>query len=114
MIAILSSYTELLNKLTIDEKTKTIKKTMEDARKESTMYEEKYADKIIIFEKLRKIKSEILEDDIKKELNNNPHLYSIPEINEINHVMHEEIDTIKSLKRKLASNNNGDTHYNLK
>ena len=53
MIAILSSYTELLNKLTIDEKTKTIKKTMEDARKESTMYEEKYADKIIIFEKLR-------------------------------------------------------------
>ena len=66
MISILSSYTELLNKLTIDEKTKTIKKTMEDARKESTMYEEKYADKIISFEKLRKIKSEILEDDIKK------------------------------------------------
>ena len=51
---------------------------------------------------------------LKKELNNNPHLYSIPEINEINHVIHEEIDTIKSLKRKLSSNNNEDTHYNLK
>ena len=39
MIAILSSYTELLNKLDIDEKTKTNNKTMEDVRKESTMYE---------------------------------------------------------------------------
>ena len=76
------------------------------------MYEEKYAETIIIFEKLRKIKSEILKDDNKKELNNNPHLYSTPEINEINHVIHEEIDTIKSLKRKLLSNE--DTHYNLK
>ena len=78
------------------------------------MYEEKYAETIIIFEKLRKIKSEILKDDNKKELNNNPHLYSTPEINEINHVIHEEIDTIKSIKRKLSSNNNEDTHYNLK
>ena len=76
------------------------------------MYEEKYAETIIIFEKLRKIKSEILKDDNKKELNNNPHLYSTPEINETNHVIHEEIDTIKSLKRKLLSNE--DTHYNLK
>ena len=76
------------------------------------MYEEKYANTIIIFEKLRKIKSEILKDDNKKELNNNPHLYSTPEINEINHVIHEEIDTIKSLKRKLSSNE--DTPYNLK
>ena len=32
MIAILSSYTELLNKLDIDEKTKTINKTMEGLR----------------------------------------------------------------------------------
>ena len=39
MIAILSSYTELLIKLEIDEKTKTNHKTMEDVRKESTMYE---------------------------------------------------------------------------
>ena len=76
------------------------------------MYEEKYANTIIIFEKLRKIKSEILKDDNKKELNNNPHLYSTPEINEINHVIHEEIDTIKSLIRKLSSNE--DTPYNLK
>ena len=56
MIAILSSYTELLNKLDIDKKTKTINKTMEDVRKESTMFEEKYVDTIIIFEKLLKNK----------------------------------------------------------
>ena len=56
MIAILSSYTELLNKLDIDKKTKTINKTMEDVRKESTMFEEKYVDTIIIFGKLLKNK----------------------------------------------------------
>ena len=56
MIAILSSYTELLNKLDIDKKTKTINKTMEDVRKESTMFKEKYVDTIIIFEKLLKNK----------------------------------------------------------
>ena len=56
MIAILSSYTELLNKLDIDKKTKTNNKTMEDVRKESTMFEEKYVDTIIIFEKLLKNK----------------------------------------------------------
>ena len=39
MIAILNSYTELLIELDIDEKTKTNNKTMEDVRKESTMYE---------------------------------------------------------------------------
>ena len=63
-----------------------------------------------------------IKDDIKKELNNNSHLYSIPEINEINHMIREDnedekINTIKelqSLKKQLSSSNNEDSNYSLK
>ena len=86
MIALLNSYIEFRHGLDENEKIKAITRTNKDVRKESVMYEEKYADTIIAFVKLRKIKSDILNDD-----NGNPHLYSIPEVDSEN----EEIDTIK-------------------
>ena len=63
-----------------------------------------------------------IKDDIKKELNNNSHLYSIPEINEINHMIREDnedekintIKELKSLKKQLSSSNNEDSNYSLK
>ena len=116
MIALLSGYKELLNKLDKDEKIECITKTMKDVRKESTLYEEKYADTIIAFKKLREIKSKILENSIEEEISGS-HLYSIPEIdNEDNmdHVLYspmldDEDDTIKelkSLKKKVTTTNN--------
>ena len=86
MIALLNSYIAFWNGLDENEKVKTITRTIKGVRKESVMYEEKYADTIIAFVKLRKIKSDILNDD-----NGNPHLYSIPKVDSEN----EEIDTIK-------------------
>ena len=63
-----------------------------------------------------------IKDDIKKELNNNSHLSSIPEINEINHMIREgnedekinAIKELKSLKKQLSSSNNEDSNYSLK
>ena len=63
MIAILGIYAELLSKLDKDEQTKYINKAILIAKKESTMYEEKHVDTVSTLIKLRKIKSEILNND---------------------------------------------------
>ena len=118
MIALRSSYMELLNKLDKDEKIECITKTMKDVRKESAVYEEKYADTIIAFKKLREIKSEILENSIEEEISCS-HLYSIPEIDNediMDHVLYnpmlddgdDAIKELKSLKKNVATANNED------
>ena len=118
MIALLSGYKELLNKLDKDEKIECITKTMKGVRKESTLYEEKYADTIIAFKKLREIKSKILENSIEEEISGS-HLYSIPEIDNednmdhvlYNLILYDEDDAIKelkSLKKNVTTTNNED------
>ena len=90
MIALLDSYIDLLNNLEIKENTENINKTLEEIKEEILVYEEKYLSTLFIFKKLHDKKSEILKDDpenylqhhsSEKEINNNHHLYSIPEIN---------------------------------
>ena len=90
MIALLDSYIDLLNNLEIKENTENINKTLEEIKEEILVYEEKYLSTLFIFKKLQDKKSEILKDDpenylqhhsSEKEINNNHHLYSIPEIN---------------------------------
>ena len=90
MIALLDSYIDLLNNLEIKEKTENINKTLEEIKEEILVYEEKYLSTLFIFKKLHDKKLEILKDDpenylqhhsSEKEINNNHHLYSMPEIN---------------------------------
>ena len=63
MIALLGIYAELLSKLSKDEQIKYINKAILLAKKESAMYEEKRVDTASTLIKLRKIKSEILNND---------------------------------------------------
>ena len=63
MIALLGIHAELLSKLSKDEQIKYINKAILLAKKESTMYEEKHVDTVSTLIKLRKIKSEILNND---------------------------------------------------
>ena len=49
MIPLLNSYSELLNKLDINEKSEIINKAIEDIKEEAIMYEEKYSSTISIF-----------------------------------------------------------------
>ena len=88
MIAILNSYSELLNKLDMNEKTESIYKTIEDIKEEAIMYEEKYSTAIFIIKKLLELKNDNTHEDFEcylwhrtseKEINNKSHLYSLPE-----------------------------------
>ena len=63
MIALLGIYAELLSKLDKDEQIKYINKAILIAKKEPTKYEEKHVDTASTLIKLRKIKSEILNND---------------------------------------------------
>ena len=49
MIALLNSYSELLNKLDINEQSEIINKDIEDIKEEAIMNEEKYSSTIFIF-----------------------------------------------------------------
>ena len=51
MIAVLNSYSELLNKLDINEQSEIINKDIEDIKEEAIMNEEKYSSTIFIFKK---------------------------------------------------------------
>ena len=63
MVVLLGIYAELLSKLDKDEQIKYINKAILLAKKESAMYEEKRVDTASTLIKLRKIKSEILNND---------------------------------------------------
>ena len=56
MITILNSYSELLNKLDMNEKTESIYKTIEDIKEEAIMYEENYSTEIFIIKKTTRFK----------------------------------------------------------
>ena len=57
MIAVLNSYSELLNKLDINEQSEIINKDIEDIKEETIMYEEKYSSTISIFKRLLHLKN---------------------------------------------------------
>ena len=63
MIALLGIYAELLSKLSKDEQIRYINTAILLAKTESAMYEEKRVDTTSTLIKLRKIKSEILNND---------------------------------------------------
>ena len=58
MIALLNNYSELLNKLDINEKSEIINKAIEDIKEEAIMYEEKYSSTISIFKILLDLKND--------------------------------------------------------
>ena len=88
MIALLHICTELLTKLDRGEQIKYINKAILLPKKESAIYEEKHLDTISTLVKLRKIKSEILNDDTL-----NSYIYRILEEDEDG-----DIDTTNELK----------------
>ena len=63
MITILNSYSELLNKLDMNEKTESIYKTIEDIKEKAIMYEEKYSTAIFIIKKLLELKNDNTHED---------------------------------------------------
>ena len=65
MIASLNGYTELLNKLNIDEKAENINKTMSDIKEEAITYEEKYSTTIFGLKKLLDIKYDDTNEDLE-------------------------------------------------
>ena len=58
MIALLNNYSELLNKLDINEKSEIINKDIEDIKEEAIMNEEKYSSTISIFKILLNLKND--------------------------------------------------------
>ena len=107
MIAILNSYSELLNKLDMNEKTESIYKTIEDIKEEAIMYEEKYSTAIFIIKKLFELKNDNTHEDFEcylrhltseKEINNKSHLYSLPEINNEDDINNMSDPTKKDIK----------------
>ena len=58
MIALLNNYSELLNKLDINEKSEIINKAIEDIKEEAIMNEEKYSSTISIFKILLNLKND--------------------------------------------------------
>ena len=65
MIASLNGYTELLDKLNIDEKTENINKTISNIKEEAITYEEKYSTTIFVLKKLLHIKYDDTNEDLE-------------------------------------------------
>ena len=97
MITSLNGYTELLNKLNIDEKTENINKTINDIKEEAIRYEEKYSTTIYGLKKLLDIKYDDTNEDLEHYLQVNND--SIPKDN-INNIS----DPIKKDTKTLPKN----------
>ena len=105
MNTLLVNYIDLLNK------PENINKIMEELKEEILIYEEKYLSTLFIFKKLHDKKSEILKDEpenyhqqhsSEKGINNNHHLYSIPEINNEDNINNMS-DTTKDFKKDIQT-----------
>ena len=94
MIVSLNGYTELLNKLNIDEKAENINKTMNDIKEEAITYEEKYSTTIFGLKKLLDIKYDDTNEDLEHYLQVNNDSIPKGNINNISNPIKKDIETL--------------------